>query len=105
MSDTQEIKGVTFPNFIGPFRIYPYDALREDGEGHESSRVLVRVRRKKRLVELTAVKLYGTVYGKYSVELPALGCGRASSIASAARFTFELNQALMNCREALSQDR
>lgn len=98
------IKGIEFPKFIGAFAVYDASSTRDDGSAHESSRILVRVRCKRGQVELLAVKSLNTVYGKYTVDLPRLTYGRASCVANAVRFTFELNQALRNAAEALESD-
>lgn len=34
MSDTQVIRGIQFPVFQGPFRIYELGAVRDDGAEH-----------------------------------------------------------------------
>lgn len=102
MSDTQIIKGVTVPVMQEDvYQVYPYGDVRNDGTDHESNRIIVRVRRKKGWVELLAVGDGSYVRGKFIIELPAVGTSRMATIAAATRFTFELNQALKNCAEAL----
>lgn len=101
MGDTQTIKRITFPLMQDIYKVYPYGDVREDGSEHESNRIIVRVRRKKGVVELLAVSNEAYIHGKFIIELPTAGFNRVSTIAAATRFTFELNQALKNCVEAL----
>jgi len=102
MSDAQVISGIEFPAAQGPFVIYKHDDVREDGHAHESDRILVRVRRKKGIIELVAIRGLAHVRGKYTVHLPQIGASKIQTITAAARFTFELNQALKNCAEAFT---
>ncbi len=100
-SDKQVIGGITFPAFVRDTRICELKATREDGTPHESKRICIRVRRKRQVVELYAMRDRSFVYRLFTLSLPEVGLGTIRNVWETIKFTVGLNSAICKAMAAL----